>query len=519
MKRSVGKMKKPEHKPSGNSIMRMIFVGMSLIFQVGWILVRVKWLNDYSELVSAVTGLLAVSVVLYLNSKNTNAAMKMPWIMLILAIPVLGLSMYLLFEILGDPGIGKRLRKARDQKVMDTPESAHRAFSNLKVSDPDAASQSCYLWHRAGYPVYENTAVRYFPEGKLALEAMKQDLEKAEHFIFMEYFIVEDESSFRELEDILVRKTQQGVEVRLMYDDIGSVGKVNMSFAKRLNAKGLRCIPFNPALPILNLFMNHRDHRKITVIDGKVGFTGGYNLADEYFDRTHPYGHWKDTGIRLEGEAVRSLTETFLELWSVQAGGREDIRQYLTVSHSVSARGFVQPFADNPLEEERVAENVYLNLIHQAGKSLWFITPYLIITDEMSHALSLAAMRGVDVRIITPGIPDKKTVYAVTRSYYTGLVRNGVRIYEYTPGFCHAKQCICDGKMVSIGTSNLDYRSLYHHFENNVLLMGCDAVQEIAADFEATFAQCREVTEQYRTPRGKAMGTWQYILRLFAPLM
>ena len=231
-------MKKPEHKPSGNSIMRMIFVGMSLIFQVGWILVRVKWLNDYSELVSAVTGLLAVSVVLYLNSKNTNAAMKMPWIMLILAIPVLGLSMYLLFEILGDPGIGKRLRKARDQKVMDTPESAHRAFSNLEVSDPDAASQSCYLWHRAGYPVYENTAVRYFPEGKLALEAMKQDLEKAERFIFMEYFIVEDESSFRELEDILVRKAQQGVEVRLMYDDIGSIGYVNLEFARSM--EGIR---------------------------------------------------------------------------------------------------------------------------------------------------------------------------------------------------------------------------------------------------------------------------------------
>ena len=512
-------MNKPEHKPSGNSIMRMIFVGISLLFQVGWILVRVQWLNDYSQLISALTGLLAIAVVLYLNSKNTNAAMKMPWIMLILAMPMLGLSLYLLFEILGDPGIGKRLRKARQQKVMDPPESALRAFSHLEASDPGAACQSRYLWQRAGYPVYENTTVRYFPEGKLALEAMKQDLEKAERFIFMEYFIVEEESSFRELEEILVRKAGQGVEVRLMYDDIGSVGKVNMRFAKGLNAKGIRCMPFNPALPILNLFMNHRDHRKITVIDGKVGFTGGYNLADEYFDRTHPYGKWKDTGIRLEGEAVRSLTETFLELWGVQEKSQEDTRKYLDIFHSVPARGFAQPFADNPLEEERVAENVYLNLIQQARKTFWFITPYLIITDEMSHALSLAAMRGVDVRIITPGIPDKKTVYAVTRSYYTGLARNGVRIYEYTPGFCHAKQCICDGEVVSIGTSNLDYRSLYHHFENNVLLMGSDAVQEIALDFEATFAQCREVTEQYRMPRGKAMGTWQYILRLFAPLM
>ena len=512
-------MKKPEHKPSGNSVMRMVFVGISLVMQVGWILVRVQWLNDYSELISGITGLLAITVVLYLNSKNTNAAMKMPWIMLILAVPLLGLSLYLLFEILGDPGVGKRLRKDRERKSGDAPEQALRAFSHLEAHDLSAANQSRYLWHRAGYPVYENTTVRYFPEGKLALEAMKQDLEKAERFVFMEYFIVEDESSFRELEEILVRKAKQGVEVRLMYDDIGSVGKVNMLFAKRLNEKGIRCVPFNPALPILNLFMNHRDHRKITVIDGRVGFTGGYNLADEYFDRAHPYGQWKDTGIRLEGEAVRSLTETFLELWSVQVKNREDSRNYLDTSHSVPARGFVQPFADNPLDEERVAENVYLNLIHQAQKTLYFMTPYLIITDEMSHALSLAAMRGVDVRIITPGIPDKKTVYAVTRSYYSGLVRNGVRIYEYTPGFCHAKQCICDGKIVSIGTSNLDYRSLYHHFENNVLLIGCDAVQDIAEDFVSTFTQCREVTEQYRATHGKAMGTWQYILRLFAPLM
>ena len=512
-------MKKPERRPSGNSIMRMVFVGISLLFQVGWILVRVQWLNDYSELVSAVTGLLAVSVVLQLNSKNTNAAMKMPWIMLILALPVLGLSMYLLFEILGDPGIGKRLRKAREQKTEQLPESAARAFSHLEAGEPGAAGQSRYLWNRAGYPVYENTTVRYYPEAKFALEAMKQDLEKAERFIFMEYFIVEDGSAFRELEEILVRKAQQGVEVRLMYDDIGSVGKVNMLFARRLKEKGIRCIPFNPALPILNLFMNHRDHRKITVIDGKVGFTGGYNLAEEYFDRTRPYGYWKDTGIRLEGEGVQSLTETFLELWSVQVKSGEDARRYLDVSYSVPARGFVQPFADNPLGEERVAENVYLNLIHQARKTLYFMTPYLIITDEMSHALSLAAMRGVDVRIITPGIPDKKTVYAVTRSYYTGLVRNGVRIFEYSPGFCHAKQCICDGVVASIGTSNLDYRSLYHHFENNVLLMGCDAVGDIAADFDNTFAQCREVTAQYCAPRGKILVTWQYILRLFAPLM
>ena len=348
---------------------------------------------------------------------------------------------------------------------------------------------------------------------------MKTELEKAERFIFMEYFIVENGESFRELEDILIRKAKEGVEIRLLYDDFGSVAKIGRKFARELQEKGIRCYPFNPASPFLNLFMNHRDHRKITVIDGKVGFTGGYNLSDEYFDLVRPYGKWKDTGVRLEGEAVRSLTTIFLELWYLQTKETTPADPYLDVCHSITGKGIVQPFADNPLDEERVAENVYLNLINQADRTLYFMTPYLIITDEMHHALTLAAMRGVDVRIIIPGIPDKKTVYAVTRSYYAGLVRQGVRIYEYTPGFCHAKQCISDGKMVSIGTSNLDYRSLYHHFENNVLLYGCDAVEAVAADFEETFAQCAEVTEQCGSGRGAMLRTWQYILRIFAPLM
>jgi cardiolipin synthase len=286
-----------------------------------------------------------------------------------------------------------------------------------------------------------------------------------------------------------------------------------------MNKLGIRCQAFNPAMPFLNFFMNHRDHRKITVIDGKVAFTGGYNLANEYFGITEPFGKWKDTGLRLEGEAVQSLTATFLEIWSLSTRKTEDVSRYLSVRHSVAAPGYIQPFGDNPLTDERCAENVLLNMLGRAERYIYFITPYLIITDEMNRALGLAAKRGVDVRIITPGIPDKKTVYAVTRSYYAGLARQGVRIFEYTPGFCHAKQCICDGKIASIGTSNLDYRSLYHHFENNVLLYGCEAVDAIAEDFENLFPKCREVTEAYASGRGAMLRTWQYILRLFAPLM
>ena len=511
-------MSKQEHKPSGNAVIRAVIVAVALLFQIGWLVLLALVLNEYSAKISFLSSVLSAAVVLRLYSKNVNSATKMPWIMLILVFPVMGLSLYLMFVLLGDPGVSKRLKGIRKQTGQKLRQQ-ETVLNRLEAQSPGIANQFRYLWNSAGTPVWENTAVTYYGECTDAFEAMKQDLQQAKDFIFMEYFIVEDRSSFRELQEILLRKHREGVEVRLLYDDIGSVGYVNLSFAKRLSDAGIRCIPFNPAVPVLNLFMNHRDHRKITVIDGKVGFTGGYNLADAYFGRQKPYGKWKDTGLRLEGEAVKSLTATFLELWSVTTRETETFDRFLDVRHCVEVPGFVQPFGDDPLGQERLAKNVYMNLIAHSTKSLYFITPYLIIPDDMSSALRLAAKRGVDVRIITPGIPDKKTVYAVTRSYYGGLVSQGVRIFEYTPGFCHAKQCICDGEIAVIGTSNLDYRSLYHHFENNVLLFGCNAVEDIARDFESLFPQCEEVTDKYRTGSGAALRLWQCILRLFAPLM
>jgi cardiolipin synthase len=304
-----------------------------------------------------------------------------------------------------------------------------------------------------------------------------------------------------------------------MYDDFGSIGYVNLRFAGELNREGIHCRVFNPAVPVLRLFMNHRDHRKIAVIDGKIGYTGGFNLADEYFDLVGTYGDWKDTGIRLEGEGVRSLTATFLELWNAGQKEPEPVERYLQISASLPVEGYVQPFGDNPLEAERTAENAYIGMIQDAKEYVWLMTPYLMITDEMKHALGLAAKRGVDVRLITPGVPEKKTVYAVTRSYYSGLASQGVRVYEYTPGFLHAKQCIADGKMASIGTSNLDYRSLYLHFENNVMLYGGPAVKQMEQDFMETFQVSREVTEQYRDKRAGILRLWQCVLRLFAPMM
>lgn len=498
-----------------NSIPRIIFVALAVLLQVAWLLMLVLRFNTYSNWIAAASTIIALVVVVRLYSKHTSPAFKLPWIMLIMALPVMGLALYLMVEVFSDLGSFRKrmaaLVQQRQQRIPQNPEIPGKL-------DPDCAGYSRYLQQIGGAPVYENTAVTYYPEAVQAFEAMKQELEKAESFIFMEYFIVEDGSSFREILEILERKVKAGVEVRLMYDDLGSVGYVNLRFAKSLVDRGIRCQVFNPALPVVNLFMNHRDHRKITVIDGKVGFSGGYNLADEYFDRRRPYGKWKDTGVRLEGEAVRSLTAFFLEMWAASSGRPENFDTYLNISHSVPGTGFVQPFADDPQSRERLAENTYLHLIYNARDSLYIITPYLIITDEMVNALGLAARRGVDVRIITPGIPDKKTVYQVTRSYYGGLAEQGVRIFEYSPGFCHAKQCVCDGRYATIGTSNLDYRSFYHHFENDILLMDCDAVKQIEADFVQLFPQCREVTREYCSGK-KHMLLFQCLLRLIAPLM
>lgn len=513
-------MAKREKRSASNSILRIVFVGISVLLQAGWVLLLAIKLNSYSIYIYFSTAVLSVLVVLRLYSRHTSTAMKMPWIMLILAFPVMGLSLYLMIVLFSDLGRArKRLRIARKLTRAALPENTE-LLDKLREQNASAANISSYLQNYAHAPLYTSTQTIYHPEAKDAFVQLKEDLRKARKFIYMEYFIVEDNEAFWQIRDILAERAAAGVDVRLLYDDVGSIGYASFRFARSLQKLGIQCRIFDPALPILNFFMNNRDHRKMTVIDGIIGYTGGYNLAREYFDLTRPYGKWKDTGLRMEGDAVRSLTASFLEMWHI-SGLLEPAPKVILDHSSVPShpQGFVQPYSDSPLESERVAENVYLNLIAAAEESVWFITPYLIISDEMNSALGLAAKRGVDVRIITPGIPDKKTVYQVTRSYYASLVRQGVRIFEYVPGFCHAKQCLCDGMMASIGTSNLDYRSLYHHFENNVFLYGGTVVEQIRQDFENTFSQCAEVTERYRTGRNKALRMWQCILRLIAPLL
>lgn len=512
-------MRTEEKTSVKNSVGRMVFVVICVLLQVTWILVQAVKLNRYSTWIAVIAEIIALIIVLRIYGKQMNAAMKMPWIMLILAFPVLGACLYLIFGTSwGTWGIHKcyeRIDAELNEKIHQDPEVMRR----LEEKDLAIANQCRYIRDYGKYPVYQNTDICFYSEALDGFEAQKETLRKAEKFIFMEYHAIEDAEAFRGMKEILIQKAKQGVEVRLLYDDIGSVGFINNDFIRRMEAEGIQCRVFNPLIPLAAVFMNNRDHRKITVVDGRVGFTGGYNLANEYFNITHPYGQWKDTGIRLTGDAVRSLTVMFLEMWNAAKKADMDYDQYLpVVQYEAKEQGFVQPYADSPLDQEQTGENVYMNVIKNAKRYVWFMTPYLVISDEMNRELGLAAKRGVDVRIITPGIPDKKLIYKVTRSYYAGLVRNGVRIYEYTPGFLHAKQCIADNEVATVGTINLDFRSLYHHFENGALLYGCSAVQEIKDDFDRTIPQCREVTEKYRT-RSTALRFGQYILRLFAPLL
>lgn len=521
MDKYEGKTMRTEEKTAvKNSVGRLVFVGLSVLIQVVWILFLFIKLNKYSTWISLAFTVIAFFVVVRLYSKHTNAAFKIPWIIIILAFPILGLCLY---ALVGRPDVTKNMRRHFEQidaeldglLIQDSG-----VMERLEQKDPAVANQCRYICNYGKYPVWQNTDAAYYAEAADGFEAQKEELRKAEKFIFMEYHAIEDAESFHEIKQILAQKAARGVEVRVFYDDIGSIGFINTDFIKRMEADGIQCRVFNRLIPILNVFMNNRDHRKITVIDGKVGFTGGYNLANEYFNITHPYGQWKDTGVKLTGDAVRSLTVMFLEMWNAIKKSDTDYERYLPhIPWRAKESGFIQPYADSPLDGEQVGENVYMNIIKNAKRYVYFTTPYLIISDEMNKELGLAAKRGVDVRIITPGIPDKKLVYQVTRSYYAGLVQSGVRIFEYTPGFIHAKQCVSDDETAVVGTINLDYRSLYLHFENGAFLYNCEAVNGVKKDFDNTFPISEEVTERYKSDRSAVLRIGQCILRLFAPLM
>ena len=506
-----------------NSATRLILIALLVLIQTGWMIVLMSKLNTYSTAITLIMTCIAVIIALKVFGTHVNSAQRMPWLIVITAVPFFGICIYLLFgRSIVTKGMRRRFNGIEADILKNKLKQDEQIIKELEQKDLGIANQCRYISNTAKYPVYKNTDMEYYNTALESFEAQLWELSKAEKFIFMEYHAIEDAEAWKKIQKVLEERVQAGVEVRVFYDDMGSIGFINTDFVKKMEQIGIHCRVFNPFMPGLNVFLNNRDHRKITVIDGKVAFTGGYNLANEYFNYTNPYGQWKDTGIRLEGDAVQSLTATFLEMWNAanDRNNNEDFSKYFIRSEYKAAQtGFVQPYADSPMDDEQVGEEVYISMVNKAEKYCWFITPYLIITDEMTHALCLAAKRGVDVRIITPGIPDKKMIYSVTRSFYHGLVKNGVRIYEWTPGFCHAKMSVADDCMATCGTINLDYRSLYHHFENECFMAYSPAVLSIRNDLEETMQECREVTEQYRTGRSAYLRLGQLFMRLFAGLL
>ena len=503
-----------------NSIGRLLLIALLLLVQLFVLTTLLLKISSQYALVDGIFRALALLLVLEINRNEYSMSLKSPFMILILVMPVAGVLIYLLLGINTSTGYMRR----RFKEFMNT----NRKFitqeitviEDIDAENREAANMFRYVSDYAPYPVYHNTDSVYYSRAEDSYDALLKDLSTAKKYIFMEYHAIENKESFAPILNILVQKVTEGVDVRILYDDIGSFVFINNDFIKMLNSFGIKCRAFNPMMPFFNLFLNNRDHRKITIIDGVISHTGGYNIANEYFNITHPYGHWKDCGIRITGGAVNNFVYMFLEMWnSINKYEKDaDSAQFFmknAIDIDKPSKGYISPFADSPIDMEPVGENVYLNILTNADYYCWFITPYLILSDELKRAFQLAVKRGVDVRIIIPGIPDKNMTYRVTHANVRELLKCGVKIYKYTPGFCHSKLCVADDLYGVCGTINLDYRSLYHHFENGVLMYNTPSVMEIKKDIEDTFEISKQIPQDYKFKTGLI----DPILRLLSPLL
>lgn len=475
------------------------------------------WLIDIPLFFGSVEAFTIVMLVHVLNSRD-NPSVKLTWCLLITAVPLLGAILY--FWIRFD--LGQRLNRSLVEGSIRSsaafiPEP-RELMARVKAEDQALHNLALYLRRHSTIPIYANTSVRYFPLGEDKFREMLLQLEKAEKFIFLEYFIVHEGFMWDSILEVLQRKAKQGVEVRLLYDGMNAIYNLPYDYPKQMEKLGIRCKMFSPVQPLVSTHYNNRDHRKILVIDGHTAFTGGINLEDRYVNIDSPYGHWKDTAVMVHGEAAQGFTLMFLQMWNATESVKT-ITPYLHTGVSVPSEGYVIPYGDTPTDRENVGEMVYLDILNRAQDYVWIMTPYLIIDNEMSTALCFAAKRGVDVRLILPHIPDKKTVFAMSRSYYRELLDAGVQIFEYTPGFVHAKVFLSDDKCAVVGTINLDYRSLYHHFECGAYLYKVPALADIRTDFEQTLEKCQPMDQEAlrRFPLWcRFLGR---LLKVFAPLM
>lgn len=499
---------------------RLVLTALAILLQLGVLLLMMLRFSQYFIPFYWCVVILSFAVVVHIISSASNGAYKISWIVLILVFPVFGGVIYLLSR-------GNRFTpsmKARLRGMEQTMERALRQDSKASEVERDAGvvagNHARYLERYGHCPAYRDTRCDYYPLGDDFLQPLLEALRGAERYIFLEYFIITPGEFWDSVLEILKEKAAQGVDVRVIYDDFGCMYTLPSHYDRELEESGVKCVVFNRFIPVVSALLNNRDHRKICCVDGKVAFTGGVNLADEYINRRVRFGHWKDSAIRLEGPGCWSMAVMFLTMWGFITQRWEELEDFRPKDvPAFPGSGWVQPYTDCPWDSEPVGETVYLGLIGNAQRYIYIMTPYLIIDETMNTALVSAAKSGVDVRIMTPHIPDKKTVFQLTRAHYEPLIRGGVKIYEYTPGFIHAKSFAVDDRFGTVGSVNLDYRSLFLHFENGVLLMDNPVVKDIKADFLKTLEQCRPYTladcQKVRFP----VRVFRSLLRIFAPLL
>ena len=477
-------------------------------------------LNEAFLPITILSWVFYVVVLIYILNRDEIPENKLPWLVILLLIPRFGAIVFLL---LSNNKASKKdyLRFEKSAKRIRPHLNQTNNLDKLKALDLDAYAQAKYLFSAAKVPVFDKSEATYYPLGEDFHRALIEELEQAEKFIFMEYFIVEEGVMWSSIYKVLKEKVKQGVEVFMMYDDLGCIATLPEDFYKKLQSDGISCVPCNQFKPILSHIHNNRDHRKITVIDGKVGFTGGVNLADEYINEIEKYGHWKDTAVKIRGEAVKTLSALFISVWNMQNERQLDCDKYLMQTKGGDkGKGYVVPFGDSPspIDTEDIGKNVYMNILNCAKDYVYISTPYLICDREIINSICNAARRGVDVRIITPHIPDKKAVFMMTRSNYKKLVDCQVKVYEYTPGFIHAKSFVSDDKFAVCGTINLDYRSLVHHFECGAWMYDTECIADMKNDFLET-AKKSQVISKKDAELSFLPRVFAEIMKIFSPML
>ncbi len=512
-------------KPVKKGVLHLVFsrvfvIGLLLVLQLAILVSAFGYFTDKFPLLVVFQWVFTLVMIIYLFNCEMDSSAKLTWMFIIALLPLPG-AVFLLFT---QSNLGHRMETDQVRLQIDKSRPFLKQPENVldRVEhDGSGTDDLCRYLNKSGcFPLFAHTRVTFFPLGEDKFRAMLEQLEKAEKFIFMEYFIIEEGYMWGRILDVLTRKAKEGVEIRVLYDGMCEMSTLPFDYWKLLNAEGIRAKPFSPIRPVVSTHYNYRDHRKILVIDGRVAFNGGVNLADEYINRVERFGHWKDTAVMLEGPAVRSFTLMFLQMWNL-GEEKPDYAGWLSEEAAAprEAEGFVMPYCDCPLDEFKAGEAVYMDILNRATDYVHIMSPYLILDGELETALRFAAQRGVDVKLILPGIPDKKMANSLAKTHYKSLTEAGVKVYEYTPGFVHAKVFVSDGMKAVVGTINLDYRSLYHHFECATYMYKTECIPAIEADFRRTLEKCREVTPETIQAEKLSVKIMGQAAKFLAPLM